>query len=80
MRLRNAKRVFTLMQELGFHLVMNGHRHVGYRYHPARAPLFLSAPSSTIGCRSGQKPYYWRIEVGREGLGAVREVPIPPTF
>jgi len=80
MRLRNAKRVFTLMQELGFHLVMNGHRHVGYRYHPAHAPLFLSAPSSTIGCRSGQKPYYWRIEVGQEGLGAVREVPIPPRF
>lgn len=78
MRLRNAKRVFTMLKELRFQLVMNGHRHVGYRYHPANAPLFLSAPSSTIGCRSGEKPYYWRVEVGGDAVGAVREVPIPP--
>ncbi len=78
MRLRNAKRVFAMLKELRFQLVMNGHRHVGYRYHPANSPLFLSAPSSTIGCRSGEKPYYWRVEIDGDSVGAVQEVPIPP--
>lgn len=80
MRLRNAAKVFSLLESLRFRLVMNGHRHVGYRYHPAHAPMFLSAPSSTIGCRSGQKPYYWRIDVDGDGLHSVREVLIPPTI
>lgn len=78
MRLRNAKRVYEALKELRFQLVMSGHRHVGYRYHPANSPLFLSAPSSTIGCRSGEKPYYWRIEVEGDSVGSVQEVPIPP--
>ncbi|HNZ21775.1 MAG TPA: metallophosphoesterase [Polyangiaceae bacterium] len=77
MRLRNAKEVYAQLKELGFRLVMNGHRHVGYRFHPAMAPLFLSSPSSTIGCRSGARPYYWQIEVDRHGLHQVKECPIP---
>jgi predicted MPP superfamily phosphohydrolase len=76
MRLRNAKQVFTCLKEMGFKLVMNGHRHIGYRFHPPMAPLFLSSPSSTIGCRSGESPFFWRIKVDSEGIHGVEEVPI----
>jgi hypothetical protein len=68
MRLRNAKDVVGELQGLRLGLVLNGHRHMGYRYHPARSPLFLSSPSSTLGCRTGLGPYFWLIDVaaGRE--------------
>lgn len=78
MRLRNSREIFNLLRDLNFQVVMNGHRHVGYRYHPARAPLFLSAPSSTIGCRSGERPYYWRVETVLGEEPSIREVSIPP--
>lgn len=78
MRLRNAKQVFARLKELNFRLVMNGHRHVGYRFHPAMAPLFLSCPSSTIGCRTGEAPFFWRIEAGADGVRRIDEVPIFP--
>lgn len=78
MRLRNAKLVFARLKDLGFRLVMNGHRHLGYRFHPAMAPLFLSAPSSTIGCRTGERPFFWRIDADAEGINRIDEVPIPP--
>ncbi len=77
MRLRNAKKVFARFKDLRFNLVMNGHRHVGYRYQPAMAPLFLSAPSSTIGCRTGESPFFWRIDADAEGIHRIDEVPIP---
>jgi hypothetical protein len=78
MRLRNAKQVFARLKELGFRLVMNGHRHIGYRFHPPMAPLFLSSPSSTIGCRTGERPFYWQVNVDADGVHGVEEVPIPP--
>jgi hypothetical protein len=78
MRLRNAPQVFSLLCELRFNVVMNGHRHVGYRFHPANAPMFLSSPSTTIGCRSGQRPFFWRVEVDEAGLHRIDEIPIPP--
>lgn len=46
------------------------------RYQPAGSPLFLSAPSTTMGCQSGASPFYWRLEVGEEGLGSIKEVRI----
>lgn len=76
MRLRNAKRVLDAMKALGCTAVMNGHRHLGYRYHPAASPLFLSAPSATLGCRSGIAPFYWRISLSRKGLDSVHDVPV----
>src|SRR5579871_4877755 len=62
-RLRNAGPVYQFLVEHQFTLVMNGHRHVGYRYHPNHAPLFVSAPSATLGCRSGAapSPFFWRV-------------------
>ncbi|MDB4968077.1 MAG: 3,5-cyclic-nucleotide phosphodiesterase [Myxococcales bacterium] len=75
MRLRNARTVYETLRELQFRCVLNGHRHVGYRYHPSHAPMFISAPSATLGCRSGSttRPFYWRIEVRDGDLGSVRE-------
>ncbi|MCU0691602.1 MAG: metallophosphoesterase, partial [Polyangiaceae bacterium] len=78
MRLRNAGEVFQILRELRFSLVMNGHRHIGYRFQPAHAPLFLSSPSTTIGCRSGAPPFFWRIDVRKDGVHSVHEVKIPP--
>jgi hypothetical protein len=63
MRLRNAKDVVAELRGLNLGIVLNGHRHMGYRYHPARSPLFLSSPSSTLGCRTGLGPYFWVIDV-----------------
>lgn len=76
MRLRNAREVLDVLQEHGVEVVMNGHRHVGYRYHPAHHPLFLSAPSTTMGCRSGASPFYWRIALEGAAVRDIREVPI----
>jgi hypothetical protein len=73
MRLRNAKEVYDFFVEQRFHAVLNGHRHVGYRYHPAWSPLFLSAPSATLGCRTGADPYYWRLKVDDGELQTARE-------
>jgi 3',5'-cyclic AMP phosphodiesterase CpdA len=75
MRLRNAKEVYDFLQRHQFRGVLNGHRHVGYRYHPSHAPLFVSAPSTTLGCRSRvvDRPYYWRIEVTDGEIASVRE-------
>ena len=79
MRLRNAKEVYDYFREKRFTAVLNGHRHLGYRYHPAWAPLFLSAPSATLGCRTGAKPYFWRLEIRGGELLSVRERPLAPT-
>lgn len=78
LRLRNARVVYELLRELEFACVLNGHRHVGYRYHPSHAPLFVSAPSATLGCRSGasQSPFYWRLEIRDGEVQTVRERPL----
>ena len=75
MRLRNAKEVYDFLLRHKFRGVLNGHRHVGYRYHPSHAPLFVSAPSTTLGCRSRavDRPYYWRIEVIGGEIASVKE-------
>ncbi len=76
MRLRNAKKVSDILSELDFTVLMNGHRHLGYRYHPAHAPLYLSAPSTTLGCKSGQAPYYWQLSISSGKLQDVSAVEI----
>ena len=76
MKLRNAKRVMDTLNALGFQAVLNGHRHLGYRFHPAHSPLFLAAPSATMGCRSGHAPYFWMIDVDADGIHKASEVPV----
>lgn len=76
MRLRNAKDVYDFFVANRFGAVLNGHRHLGYRYHPPWAPLFLSAPSATLGDRTGVRPYFWRLTVRGGELESVRERPL----
>lgn len=73
MRLRNARDVFDFFVAERFKAVLNGHRHLGYRYHPPWAPLFLSAPSATLGDRTGVRPYFWRVEIDGGELVSVKE-------
>jgi 3',5'-cyclic AMP phosphodiesterase CpdA len=73
MHLRNAEEMLEFFKRRRFTCVLNGHRHVGYRYGPANAPLFVSAPSATMGCRSGGGTFYWRLELQDRQLVSVRE-------
>ena len=76
MRLRNAKEVLACLRSLGVEVVMNGHRHLGYKYQIVEPPMFLSAPSTTRGGRSGDAPYYWWVEASRRGVGPIKAQPI----
>jgi 3',5'-cyclic AMP phosphodiesterase CpdA len=76
LRLRNADQVYERLRKLEVSMVLNGHRHLGYRFHPTHAPMIVSSPSTTLGCASGApRPYYWRIEIS-DGNVAVKERPI----
>jgi len=77
MKLRNAKEVLNNIKQIGFSAVMKGHRHVGYKYHMKDGPLFLSAPSTTYGCRSGAKPFYWSLEINNSKIRSIKKKTIP---
>ncbi len=65
MRLDDAKTVAAVLEEIGATLVLHGHRHVSEQRQPAGASFrILASPSFTLGCRSGDGPSYWRIELG----------------
>ncbi len=76
MRLRNGKKVLETIKSMGFELVMKGHRHLGYKYHLQNGPVFLSAPSTTYGCRSGATPFYWAVEIEDRKLKTIRKQPV----
>jgi 3',5'-cyclic-AMP phosphodiesterase len=72
MRLDDAKKVAALFDEIGVTLVLHGHRHISEERKPAGTKFrILSAPSLTLGCRSGDGPSYWQLELG-ERLHAER--------
>ena len=77
MHLRNAEEMFDFFRRRQFACVLNGRRHVGYRFQPANAPLYVSAPSATMGCRSGVGTFYWRLELEARQITSVRERPFP---
>ena len=65
MRLDDARTVASVLEEIGATLVLHGHRHVSEQRQPAGASFrILASPSFTLGCRSGDGPSYWRIELG----------------
>ncbi|MFO0666521.1 MAG: metallophosphoesterase [Polyangiaceae bacterium] len=65
MRLDDASEVAKLFDRLGVTLVLHGHRHVSEQRQPAGSRFrILAAPSWTLGCRSGDAPSYWRVELG----------------
>lgn len=76
MRLDDAREAAALFDRIGVTLVMHGHRHVSEERQPAGCRFrLLAAPSLTLGCRSGDGPSFWRVELG-EHVHAER-VPIP---
>jgi len=64
MRLDDAKTVAEVLNEVGATLVMHGHRHVSEERQPAGCNFrLLASPSLTLGCRSGDAPSFWRVEL-----------------
>jgi hypothetical protein len=77
MRLDDATAVATLLDEIGTTLVMHGHRHVSEQRQPAGSNLhILAAPSLTLGCRSGDAPSFWRVELGEHANIRREHVPV----
>lgn len=70
MRLDDASEAATLFDEVGITCVLHGHRHVSEERRPAGARFRIFAcPSLTLGCRSGDMPSYWRLELGERAHG-----------
>jgi 3',5'-cyclic AMP phosphodiesterase CpdA len=64
MRLDDGKTFAETLAEVGATLVMHGHRHISERRHPAGHNFeLLAAPSLTLGCKSGDAPSFWRVEL-----------------
>lgn len=64
MRLNDAVAVATELNEIGCTFVLHGHRHISEERHPAGCNFrLLAAPSLTLGCKSGDGPSYWRVEL-----------------
>jgi Icc protein len=65
MRLDDSRAAAEAFDAAGITLVLHGHRHVSEQRQPAGANFtILAAPSFTLGCKSGDGPSYWRIELG----------------
>lgn len=64
MRLDDAREFAEVLAETGVTLVMHGHRHISERRYPAGRDFeLLAAPSLTLGCKSGDAPSFWRVEL-----------------
>jgi hypothetical protein len=64
MRLDDARSVAEVFDEVGITAVMHGHRHVSEQRQPAGSNFtILASPSLTLGCRSGDDPSFWRVEL-----------------
>ncbi len=65
MRLDDARSVAEAFGDTGVTIVMHGHRHVSEQRQPAGSNFtILASPSLTLGCRSGDVPSFWRVELG----------------
>jgi 3',5'-cyclic AMP phosphodiesterase CpdA len=64
MRLDDARAFADTLRDVGATLVMHGHRHISERRSPAGHDFeLLAAPSLTLGCKSGDAPSFWRVEL-----------------
>jgi 3',5'-cyclic AMP phosphodiesterase CpdA len=64
MRLDDARSAAEVFEEVGITAVMHGHRHVSEQRQPAGSKFtILASPSLTLGCRSGDDPSFWRVEL-----------------
>ena len=66
MRLDDAQSAAAVFDEVGITAVLHGHRHISEQRQPAGSNFtILSTPSLTLGCRSGDDPSFWRIELAK---------------
>ena len=73
MRLDDAREFAATLDDVGATLVMHGHRHLSEARRPAGCNFeLLAAPSLTLGCKSGDAPSYWRVELDERGHHATR--------
>ncbi len=78
MRLDDAQGAVERFDAIGATLVMHGHRHISEERQPAGVAFrLLAAPSLTLGCRSGDGPSFWRIELGEHVFATRVHVPMP---
>ncbi|HEX3769635.1 MAG TPA: metallophosphoesterase [Polyangiaceae bacterium] len=64
MRLDDRREFAETLAEVGATLVMHGHRHISERRSPAGHDFeLLAAPSLTLGCKSGDAPSFWKVEL-----------------
>ena len=64
MRLDDAREFSETLAAIGATLVMHGHRHISERRSPAGHDFeLLAAPSLTLGCKSGDAPSFWKVEL-----------------
>lgn len=79
MRLDDAVEVAHMFNQVGVTLVLHGHRHISETRQPAGCNFqILSAPSLTIGCRSGDDPSFWSIELGARAHWSRTRISLPP--
>lgn len=77
MRLDDAKSAAEVFDEIGATAVLHGHRHVSEQRQPAGSNFtILASPSLTLGCRSGDEPSFWRIELGEKMHAERVRVPV----
>lgn len=77
MRLDDARSAAEIFDEVGITAVMHGHRHVSEQRQPAGSNFTIFAsPSLTLGCRSGDDPSFWRVELGERMHASRVRVPV----
>jgi 3',5'-cyclic AMP phosphodiesterase CpdA len=77
MRLDDARGTAEVFDEVGVTLVMHGHRHVSEERQPAGSNFrILASPSLTLGCRSGDVPSFWRVELGDHAYAKRVRIPV----
>jgi hypothetical protein len=77
MRLDDAQSAAETFDAIGATLVMHGHRHISEERQPAGVGFrLLAAPSLTLGCRSGDGPSFWRIELGERVYATRVKIPL----
>ncbi len=77
MRLDDARGAAEVFDEIGVTAVLHGHRHVSEQRQPAGSNFtILASPSLTLGCRSGDDPSFWRIELGERMHASRVRVPV----
>jgi len=77
MRLDDARSAAEIFDEIGATAVLHGHRHVSEQRQPAGTNFtILASPSLTLGCRSGDDPSFWRIELDDHFRASRVRVPV----